>query len=64
MQIVMNMMKENKIKELEKEYTISISYNGNYYMVFNYFGKLWFTAPSLKDIEKEMKRIYKLLNDR
>lgn len=47
-------------EQLEKEYTISISYNGNYYMVFNYFGKLWFTAPSLIDIESEMKKIYAL----
>ena len=49
------------ISELEKEYTISISYNGNYYMVYNFFGKLWFTSPSLIEIEKEMKRIYKIL---
>lgn len=60
MHIVMSMMIDRKIKELEKKYTISISYNDNYYMVFNYFGKLWFTAPYLEDIDKEMKRIYKL----
>lgn len=48
------------IKELEKEYTISISFNGYYYMVFNFFGKLWFTADSLENIDKEMKRIYKI----
>ncbi len=64
MQIVIDMMRDNKIKEMEKKYTISISYNGNYYMVFNYFGKLWFTATSLKEIEEEMKRIYKILDDR
>lgn len=52
------------IKKLEKKYTITISFNGNYYMVFNYFGKLWFTSDTLKGIEKEMKRIYELLNDR
>lgn len=49
------------IEKLEKEYTITISYNGSYYMVFNFFGKLWFTATSLKDIDKEMKRVYKIL---
>lgn len=46
------------VESLEKKYTISISYNGNYYMVFNFFGKLWFTATTLQEIEKEMKRIY------
>lgn len=46
---------------LEEKYGISISYNGNYYMVFNYFGKLWFTAPSLVDIDNEMKRIYNII---
>ena len=51
-------------EQLEKEYTISISYNGHYYMVFNYFGKLWFTSSSLETIEEEMKRIYKILDDR
>ena len=51
----------NKMKELEKKYGISISYNGNYYMIFNYFGKLWFTAITLQEIDKEMKRIYKIL---
>ena len=50
------------VNELEKKYTINISYNGNYYMVFNYFGKLWFTSPSLEDIDKEMNRIYKILD--
>lgn len=60
----MNNIEIYSSKKLEEKYAISISFNGNYYMVFNYFGKLWFTAPSLKDIEKEMKRIYKLLNDR
>ena len=49
------------VESLEKEYTISISFNGNYYMVFNYFGKLWFTAPTLQEIDKEMKRIYSIL---
>ena len=56
-------MEEYK-RELEKRFTISISYNGHYYMVFNYFGKLWFTAPSLEDIEKEMIIIYKALDGR
>ena len=49
------------VDSLEKEYTISISYNGNYYMVYNFFGKLRFTATTLEEIEKEMKRIYKIL---
>lgn len=48
------------IKELEKEYTISISFNGSYYMVYNFFGRLWFTSSSLENIEKEMKRIYRI----
>ena len=46
------------IDELEKKYTISISYNGSYYMVYNFFGKLWFTSPSLDQIKKEMDRFY------
>ena len=43
---------------LEEKYGISISYNGNYYMIFNYFGKLWFTAPTLISIDEEMRKIY------
>ena len=46
---------------LEEKYGISISYNGSYYMVFNFFGKLWFTATTLLEIDKEMKRIYNIL---
>ncbi len=46
---------------LEEKYGISISYNDTYYMVFNYFGKLWFTAPTLQAIDEEMKRLYKIL---
>lgn len=47
-------------EELEQEYGIGISYNGSYYMVFNYFGKLWFTSPSLDQIKQEMERIYSI----
>ena len=47
-------------QEIEKKYTITISYNGSYYMVFNYFGKLWFTSPSLDQINQEMERIYSI----
>ena len=47
-------------QEIEKKYTITISYNGSYYMVFNYFGKLWFTSPSLDQISQEMERIYSI----
>ena len=49
-------------EELEKKYTISISYNGHYYMVFNYFGKLWFTAKNLEEIDHTMEEIYRCLN--
>lgn len=46
-------------KELEEKYTINISFNGHYYMIYNTSGELWFTSPSLKEIENEMKRKYK-----
>ena len=52
---------DNLIKDLEQKYTISISYNGSYYMVFNFFDRLWFTASTLADIETEMKRIYNII---
>lgn len=48
-----------KIKELEEKYAIKISFNGHYYMIYNIFGELWFTSPSLEEIENEMKRKYK-----
>lgn len=47
-------------QEIEKKYTITISYNGSYYMVFNYFGKLWFTSPTLDQIKQELERIYSI----
>ena len=46
-------------RQLEEKYSINISFNGHYYMIYNIFGELWFTAPSLKEIENEMKNIYK-----
>ncbi len=46
-------------RELEERYSINISFNNHYYMVYNMFGELWFTASSLEAIEKEMKTIYK-----
>lgn len=47
------------ITELEEKYTIKISFNGYYFEVYNIFGELWFTSPTLEAIEKEMKNIYK-----
>ena len=46
-------------RELEEKFSINISFNGHYYMIYNIFGELWFTSPSLKEIENEMKRKYK-----
>ena len=54
---IMDLVKQRE-KELENKYHISISFNGKYYMVFNYFGALWFTSPSLNNIEEEMEKIY------
>lgn len=47
------------IEELERKYSIKILFNGFYYKIYNIFGELWFTSPSLEQIEKEMKNIYK-----
>ena len=56
MKIIRN---DGKRKELEEEYSIIITFKESYYMVYNMFGELWFTAPTLQAIEKEMKNIYK-----
>lgn len=48
------------IEKLEKEYTITIKQVDGLYHVFNFFGELWFVESSLENIDKEMRRIYKM----